>query len=41
MAKAIRQVGLKLLTGLLRVFTRPAPAGWRRSSRPAADLKSR
>lgn len=34
MAHAIRQIGLKILVALLRVFTRPAPAGWRRSTRP-------
>jgi hypothetical protein len=34
MAKAIRQIGLKLVASLLRVFERPAPAGWRRSARP-------
>lgn len=34
MAQAIRQIGLKLLVALLRVFTRPAPTGWNRSTRP-------
>jgi hypothetical protein len=34
MARAIRQIGLKLIVILLRVFVRPAPAGWRRSARP-------
>jgi hypothetical protein len=34
MAQAIRQIGLKILVAILRLFTRPAPAGWRRSTRP-------
>lgn len=34
MAHAIRQIGLKILVAFLRAFTRPAPAGWRRSKRP-------
>jgi hypothetical protein len=34
MAQAIRQIGLKILVAFLRLFTRPAPAGWRRSTRP-------
>lgn len=34
MAQAIRQIGLKLLVALLRLCTRPAPRGWRRSTRP-------
>jgi len=34
MAQAIRQIGLKILIALLRVCTRPAPAGWRPSTRP-------
>lgn len=33
MAQAIRQIGLKLIVGLLRLFTRRAPAGWQRSRR--------
>jgi hypothetical protein len=41
MAQAIRQIGLKLVTALLRVFTRPAPPGWSRSARPADDLTGR
>ena len=40
MARTIRQIGLKLVTTLLRVFVRPAPAGWRRSTRPP-DLAGR
>ena len=35
MVKAIRQAGLKLVVALLRLLVRPAPAGWRRSARPA------
>lgn len=38
MAHAIRQIGLKILAALLRLCTRPAPAGWRRSTRPT-DLR--
>lgn len=34
MARAIRQIGLKIFVALLRVLVRPAPAGWRRSTRP-------
>ncbi|WP_255558893.1 hypothetical protein [Horticoccus luteus] len=34
MAKAIRQIGLKLVIAALRLFERPALAGWRRSTRP-------
>jgi hypothetical protein len=41
MAQAIRQIGLKLVTALLRLCVRPAPAGWRRSTRPPADLSGR
>lgn len=40
MAHAIRQVSLKLLTALLRLIVRPAPAGWRRSRR-GTDLSGR
>ena len=40
MAKAIRQIGLKLVVALLCVFERRAPAGWRRSTRPV-DLSQR
>jgi len=41
MARAIRQIGLRLLVALLRAFTPAAPAGWRRSSRPPGDLAGR
>lgn len=34
MVKAIRQAGLKLVLATLRLAVRPAPAGWRRSTRP-------
>ncbi len=34
MAQSIRRIGLKVLVALLRFFTPPAPAGWRRSTRP-------
>jgi hypothetical protein len=34
MAQAIRQIGLKLVVALLRVFVRPAPRGWQPSTRP-------
>jgi hypothetical protein len=34
MAKAIRQIGLKLVVGLLRLLGRPAAPGWQRSRRP-------
>jgi hypothetical protein len=40
MASAIRHLGLKIIVTLLRVFVRPAPAGWRRSNRPT-DLTGR
>lgn len=40
MAHAIRQIGLKLVAALLRLFVRPAPAGWRRSRRQP-DLAGR
>ena len=40
MARTIRQIGLKLTVALLRLFVRPAPAGWRRSTRPL-DLTGR
>jgi hypothetical protein len=36
MARKIRQIGLKLTVALLQLFTSPAPAGWRRSSRPTS-----
>ena len=35
MVKAIRQAGLKITVGLLKLFVRPAQPGWRRSKRPA------
>lgn len=38
MAKAIRQIGLKFVLALLRLFERPAPTGWQPSRRPADDL---
>jgi hypothetical protein len=34
MAGAIRKIGLKLVLGLLRAFSRPSRAGWRRCRRP-------
>ncbi len=34
MAQAIRQIGLKLIVALLRLFVRPAPTGWQPSRRP-------
>jgi len=36
MARTIRQIGLKLLILILRITGRPAPAGWRRSTRPVS-----
>ena len=33
--QTIRQAGLKIMVLLLRLFVRQAPAGWRRSARPA------
>ncbi len=41
MVKAIRQISLRLLVALHRVFSREVPAGWRRSSRQADDLSGR
>jgi len=38
MARAIRQIGLSLLTALNRLFTRPPGPGWRRSTRRADEL---
>lgn len=38
MARAIRQIGLGLLTLVNRLFSRPPGAGWRRSPRQATDL---
>lgn len=35
MVKAIRQIGLKITVALLRLWSRPARAGWQRSRRPA------
>lgn len=40
MAATIRQIGLKLLVTALRLLVRPAPRGWRSSSR-ANELSSR
>jgi hypothetical protein len=40
MAKAIRKIGLKLIVGLLHLFERPAPRGWRPSKR-ILDLNTR
>jgi hypothetical protein len=34
MAKAIRQLGLKIVVALLRILERPPTAGWKRSRRP-------
>ncbi len=34
MVKSIRQAGLTLIVALLKLFARPAPPGWRRSTRP-------
>ena len=34
MARTIRQIGLKVVVGFLRLCTRPARAGWARSTRP-------
>lgn len=34
MVKAIRQAGLKITVGLLKLFARPARPGWQRSTRP-------
>ncbi len=34
MAQTIRQVCLKLLVALLRLFARPSRSGWQRSERP-------
>lgn len=36
MVRAIRQIGLKILVACLRRATRPAPRGWRRSTRPVS-----
>ena len=41
MAQAIRQISLKLLVALLRIFGRPAAAGWSRSHRRADDFAGR
>lgn len=41
MARAIRQIGLTLLTALNRLFSRPPAAGWRRSPRRADDLRGK
>lgn len=41
MAKAIRQIGLKFIVWLLRLFERPAAADWRVSTRPAGDLRGK
>jgi hypothetical protein len=38
MAKAIRQISLKLFGALSRLFSRPAKPGWRRSKKKADDL---
>lgn len=40
MAKAIRQIGLKLIVALLRLFVRPAPTGWT-ASRRSSELTTR
>jgi hypothetical protein len=40
MARKIRQIGLKLVVALLRLFSPPARAGWRASSRPT-NLRGR
>jgi len=34
MAKAIRQIGLRITVALLRLWSRPSRAGWQRSRRP-------
>ena len=34
MAQAIRKVGLSILVACLKLFARPARAGWRRSAHP-------
>lgn len=36
MVKAIRRIGLKILVACLRIATRPAPPGWRHSTRPVS-----
>jgi hypothetical protein len=36
MASAIRKIGLKLIVWMVRIFARPAVAGWKRSRRPAS-----
>lgn len=32
--QTVRQVGLKIIVLVLRLFVRKAPTGWRRSTRP-------
>jgi hypothetical protein len=36
--QTIRRLGLNLILALLRAFTRPASAGWKRSTRPPTLL---
>jgi len=38
--RTMRQSGLKLLVGIVRLVVRDAPAGWRRSRRPV-ELRRR
>jgi len=40
MARTIRNLGLKLLAGVLRLWSAPDSTGWRKSSRPL-DLRRR
>lgn len=40
MARTIRDFGLKLASGLLRLFSQPERSGWRTSTRPS-DLRRR
>ncbi len=35
MVKSIRQAGLKIIVGLLKLFVRSARPGWQRSTRPS------